>query len=90
MENYDLLVIGDGPAGITLAKNMGKTVKMGVIDTVRNVDFDNKVVSTQNNGGYYYDKLVIATGADPIVLQVLSNFMDYEMVEEAEEIVGKL
>jgi flavin-dependent dehydrogenase len=35
MENYDLLVIGGGPAGITLAKNMGKTVKMGVLDTAQ-------------------------------------------------------
>lgn len=107
MENYDLLVIGGGPAGITLAKNLGKTVKMGVIrpedhsmiycampyaieellpfektlkrdalvtdagadlirDTVFKVDFENKVVNMQNNGGYTYDKLVIATGADPI------------------------
>lgn len=31
MQTYDMLVIGGGPAGITMAKNLGKTRKMGII-----------------------------------------------------------
>ena len=31
MNTYDMLVIGGGPAGITLAKNLGRTRKMGIL-----------------------------------------------------------
>jgi len=31
MNKFDLLVIGGGPAAITLAKNMGPKTKMGII-----------------------------------------------------------
>lgn len=31
MQTYDMLVIGGGPAGITLAKNLGRTRKMGIL-----------------------------------------------------------
>jgi len=108
MEKYDVLVIGGGPAAITIAKNVGSSLKTAVIrpedhsmiycampyviegllplekslkkdalvtdagaelirDTVKSVDFAAKTVLTEKGGSYSYDKLVIATGANPVL-----------------------
>jgi len=108
MEKYDILTIGGGPAGITIAKILGKKRKVGIIrpeehsmiycampyvieglipvektlkqdrlvtDTgsdlirgkVRRVSFEKKTVALEDGNIFGYDKLVIATGADPIL-----------------------
>ncbi|NOZ13703.1 MAG: FAD-dependent oxidoreductase [Acidobacteria bacterium] len=108
MKTYDIVTIGGGPAGITIAKNLGKAKKVAIIrpeeysmiycampyvieneipleksfksdslvtgsgaDLIRSavtrVDFDNKTVTTADGESYGYQKLIIATGADPIL-----------------------
>lgn len=108
MEPYDVLVIGGGPAGITIAKNLGEKKKVGIVrpedhsmiycampyaiedllpmektlkkdalvtdagaDLIRDkavaVDFIGKTVTTEKTGQIGYKKLIIATGADPIL-----------------------
>ncbi len=108
MEKYDVLVIGGGPAGVTLAKLLGKQKRVaiirpedysmiycampyaveGIIDiektfkkdsivtdagadlirsSVSKVDFSKKEVYTEAGEIFTYDKLVIATGANPFI-----------------------
>ncbi|MCK4539070.1 MAG: FAD-dependent oxidoreductase [Candidatus Krumholzibacteria bacterium] len=108
MENYDIAVIGGGPAGITLAKMLGAKKKMAVIrpedhsmiycampyaieglldekktlkkdslvtdagadlirNTVASIDFEAKRITFENSSQIGWDKLVIATGADPFI-----------------------
>ncbi|MFO7938762.1 MAG: FAD-dependent oxidoreductase [Bacteroidales bacterium] len=109
MENrYELVVIGGGPAGVTLAKRLGKKYKMAVIrpedfsmiycampyviedtiemqkclkkdalvtesgadlirDEVQRVDFSNKTVIVKQGESIHYNKLIIATGANPFI-----------------------
>ncbi len=108
MNKYDILVIGGGPAGITIAKTIqgkqsvaiirpedhsmiycampyaiegllpiGKTLKKDAIvtdakatlirDTVTHINFQEKTVSTEKNEKISYNKLVIATGATPVL-----------------------
>ncbi|WP_319560149.1 FAD-dependent oxidoreductase [Marispirochaeta sp.] len=107
-EHFEVLVIGGGPAAITMVKGLGSRVRMGVIrpenhsmiycampyavegllqpektlkadtlvtetgarlirDTVLGVDFEEKTVSTQSGNIYSWEKLVIATGAEPVL-----------------------
>ncbi len=107
MKNYEIVCIGGGPAGITIAKNLGKVKKVAIIrpedfsmiycampyvleneipmeksfksdrlvtdagaDLIRaevtKVNFHKKNLSTNDGEIYGYDKLIIATGADPI------------------------
>lgn len=108
---YDVLVIGGGPAGITICKRLGGKFKTGMIrpedhsmiycampyavegimpvsktlkkdglvteagaDLIRdkavNVDFKNKTVFLEKGGSVQYKKLIIATGANPVLPQV--------------------
>ncbi len=108
MEVFDVLIIGGGPAAITISKIIGGKVKAAVIrpedhsmiycampyviegvlpieksfkkdslvtasgvelirDYVNKIDFENKLVITAKNKSYGYKKLIIATGAKPIV-----------------------
>lgn len=106
--HFDLLVIGGGPAAITMAKNLGGELNMAIIrpedhsmiycampyaiegllepsktlkkdsivtetgaelirDTVTSVDFEGKHVGCLSGNSYGWDRLVIATGAEPIL-----------------------
>ena len=108
MEKIEIIIIGGGPAAITIAKNIGtkkqvalirpedhsmiycampyaiegimnieKTLKKDSIvtdagaalirDFVTKVDFDNKIVETKSGASYKYEKLIIASGANPII-----------------------
>jgi len=107
MVDKDILVIGGGPAGITLARILAKKKKVGVIrpedhsmiycampyaieglvpvekvfkkdslvtdagaelirGTATRISFDDKTVAVSNGQIYHYDKLIIATGAEPV------------------------
>ena len=106
MEKFEILIIGGGPAAITMAKNIGSRKKMAIIrpedhsmiycampyviegiipfekslkkdeivtstgttlirDRVEKVDFKQHAVFTEKGGEYTYEKLIVATGADP-------------------------
>ena len=108
MTKYELIVVGGGPAAITLAKMLGNKKKVAVIrpedhsmiycampyaiegliektrtlkkdelvtdagaelirDTVTKIDFDGKNVTLSNSTQLSYEKLVIATGAEPFI-----------------------
>ncbi|MCD6386468.1 FAD-dependent oxidoreductase [Candidatus Sumerlaeota bacterium] len=108
MEKYDVITIGGGPAGITIARVLGGKMKVGIIrpeyksmiycampyalegllpiektfkkdelvtdsgadlirGSVTRVSFEDKTVTLDNGEIYQYDKLIIATGADPIL-----------------------
>ena len=108
MEKYEIVVIGGGPAGVTLAKMLGNTTKMAIIrpedysmiycampyaieglvdnvktfksdslvtdfgaelirNTVKEIDFENKVLIFEDNEKITFDKLIIATGAVPFI-----------------------
>ena len=108
MKSYDVLSIGGGPAGITIAKILGNKMKVGIVrpedhsmvycampyvieniipkeksfkkdelvtgsgaellrSTVTEVSFDDKTVTFDDGTSCKYDKLIIATGADPIL-----------------------
>ncbi len=114
MSYFELIVIGGGPAGITLAKMLGGKLKMAVIrpedysmiycampyvierlidtektlkkDTlvtgsgaeliraeVVEIDFNNKTVKLSTNAELTYKKLVLATGATPVIPPVPGN-----------------
>jgi len=111
MKAYDVLAIGGGPAGITIAKVLGRKMKVGIIrpedhsmiycampyvlenliskektlkrdelvtgsgaelirSTVTDVTFNEKVVTLVDGTKCAYDKLIIATGADPVIPEV--------------------
>ena len=108
MSKYDVVVIGGGPAGITLSKMLGKKFRMAVIrpedhgmiycampyaiegligvekvlkkdnlvtdsgaellrNKVAKADFGKKKLHLQGGSTVFYDKLVIATGATPVI-----------------------
>ncbi len=108
MEKYDIVVIGGGPSGITLAKRLSKKYKMAIIrpedysmiycampyaveglmpiettfkkdelvtnagadlikSTVTKIDFENNSLFLEDGKEISYDKIVIATGANPFL-----------------------
>lgn len=108
MKSFDVLVIGGGPAAITLAKNLGKEMNMALIrpedhsmiycampyaieglletdktlksdkivtdagaklirETVTAVDLEGRRVSCAGGQEFGWERLVIATGAEPIL-----------------------
>jgi len=131
MKNFEILVIGGGPAGITIAKILGRKKRVGVIrpednsmiycampyvleglipiektfkkdelitdaganlirDKVVSVSFDNKIVVLENGEEYQYDKLIIATGADPVIPAIenidLKGIYTFKTQEDLKEI----
>ena len=133
MNKFDLLVIGGGPAAITIAKNIQDKMKVGIIrpedhsmiycampyaiegllslektlkkdavvtdekaelirDKVVKVNFDAKTVETEESGEFAYGKLVIATGASPVMPPVeghkLKGVMTFKTEEDLKEIIG--
>ncbi len=135
MENFDLLIIGGGPAAVTIAKTIQDKMKVAIIrpedhsmiycampyaieklislektlkedtvvtnekvelirDKVISVNFENKTVATEKNIIISYDKLVIATGANPILPPIeghdLNNVMTFKTEENLREIMTKV
>ena len=125
-EKSRIVVIGGGPAAITLAKNLGDSYSLTVIrpedhsmiycampyaiegllpaektlkadslvsdtgaqllrDRVETVDFDAKKISTRSGQVLAYDKLVIATGADPVLPPITGVNLEGVTVFKREE-----
>lgn len=117
MEKYEIVVIGGGPAGVTLAKMLGKTSKIAIIrpedfsmiycampyaieglidnkktlksdnlvtgagaelirNTVKEIDFKNKVLIFEDNIKISFGKLIIATGAVPFIPPLTGNTLN--------------
>ncbi len=126
MNKFDVLVIGGGPAAITLVANIKDKMKVGIIrpedhsmiycampyaiegllslektfkkdtlvtdakaelirDEVIKVNFNSKVLQTMKNGEIAYEKLVIATGASPIIPPVEGHNLNGVMTFKTEE-----
>lgn len=108
MKKFDVLIIGGGPAAITICKILGQKKQVGVIrpedysmiycampyvvekilpvqktfkkdelvtdtgatlirDRVTHVNFETKTVETEDGQTLVYDKLIITTGASPVL-----------------------
>jgi len=123
METYEILIIGGGPAAITIVKNLKGKKKTAIIrpedhsmiycampyaiegilslektlkkdklvtdagatlirDIVTKVDFESKTVTTEKGNSYGYEKLIISTGANPILPPIegtnLKNVMTFK------------
>jgi len=132
MENCEILIIGGGPAAITIAKNIQSKKEVTIIrpedhsmiycampyaiekilsvekalksdnivtetgarlirDYVENVDFNTKVVTTKNGDFFTYEKLIIATGAEPVVPPIegfnLKNVMSFKSEEDLKHVM---
>ena len=131
MEKFDVLVIGGGPAAITIAKNIGNAKKLGVIrpedhsmiycampyviediisfektlkkdelvtdagaalirGTVKKVNLNKKKVICENNKSYSYDKLIIATGANPVMPSIEGSEFKEVMTFKTEKDLRKI
>ncbi|HQO00794.1 MAG TPA: FAD-dependent oxidoreductase [Spirochaetota bacterium] len=131
MEHYDVLIIGGGPAAITIAKMTGHLMKTGMIrpedhsmiycampyaiekilpfektlkkdqiveetgtglirDSVSHVDFSAKEVTCESGRKISYQKLVIATGAVPIIPPVPGADLRGVMTFKTEDDLRKL
>ena len=132
MEKYEVVVIGGGPAGITLAKMLGskrrtavvrpedysmiycampyavegllsvqKTLKKDELVTdagaelirsmARGIDFDRKTVNLADSTVIAYDKLVLATGANPFLPPIdgidLNGVMGFKTEKDMKRII---
>ncbi len=135
MRDYELIVIGGGPAGITLAKRLGSRFKMavirpedysmiycafpyvieGILDIektfksdehitesgaklirakVLKVNEENQSVELDNGEILKYNKLVIATGANPILPALkgveLKGILTFKQQDDLERILNYL
>ncbi len=131
MNKFDLLIIGGGPAAITIVKNIQGKMRVGIIrpedhsmiycampyaiegllalektlksdsivtdakaelirDTAVNVDFDKKTVTTEEHGEITYEKLVIATGASPVLPPIEGHTLKGVMTFKTEEDLKKV
>ncbi len=111
MMKYEIVVVGGGPAAITLAKRLGKKKELAIIrpedhsmiycampyviegllsvektlksdslvtdagatlirDRVERVDYAHKCLYTRKGETIAYDRLILATGAEPVIPQV--------------------
>ncbi len=131
MKKFDLLVIGGGPAAITIAKVIQDKMKVGIIrpedysmiycampyvierllplektlkkdslitdenvelirDKAISIDFEDRVVKTEKNGEISYKKLVLATGANPVLPPIegcgLNNVMTFKTEKDLKKI----
>ncbi len=126
MNKFDILVIGGGPAAITIAKNIQDKMKVGIIrpedhsmiycampyaiegllpfektlkndaivtdakaelirDKVVAVNFAAKTVATEKSGDISYGKLIIATGATPVLPRIEGHNLKGVMTFKTEE-----
>ncbi len=117
MKDYEIIIIGGGPAGITLSKKLAPKMKVAVIrpedysmiycampyaieglfpieqtfkkdalvtdsgadlirSSVTKVDFDKKIVLLENDERVSYEKLIIATGANPFIPAIKGNKLE--------------
>lgn len=135
MIKYDIIVIGGGPAGITLAKLLGKKKKIAIIrpenysmiycampyaveglfpiektfkkdglvidagaelirSTVSAVDFEEKIITLEDDKKIQYEKLIIATGATPFIPPIkgtdLEGVTGFKTEEDMREILHYL
>ncbi len=133
MNKFDILVIGGGPAAITIAKTIQGRMKVGIIrpedhsmvycampyaiegllpiektfkkdaivtdekavlirDKAIKVNFDAKTVVTEKNGEISYEKLILATGATPILPPIeghdLKGVMTFKTEADLKKIMG--
>ena len=133
MDKFDILIIGGGPAAITIAKTIQNKMTVGIIrpedhsmvycampyaiegllpiektfkkdaivtdekavlirDKATKVNFDAKTVATEKNGGISYEKLIIATGATPILPPIeghdLKGVMTFKTETDLKKIMG--
>lgn len=130
-KSFDVLIIGGGPAAITIVKTLAGKKKAAVIrpekhsmiycampyviekilpmektfkkdelvtgtgaelirDTVTRVDFGSKSVFTESGEKYGYNKLVIATGASPVVPPVQGRDLEGVMTFKTEADLRKI
>lgn len=132
-KNYDLVVVGGGPSGITLAKRLGKKMTMAIVrpeensmiycampyvienlieeqkcfksdslvtdsgaellhDEAVKVDFDKKMLVLKSKDILTYNKLVIATGAKPLIPGIpgvhLNGVMGFKTQQDLETIMA--
>lgn len=133
MEALDLVVIGGGPAAITLAKTIKatreitifrpedhsmiycampyaiegimpfeKTLKTDTLvtevgaklirESIVEVDFENKSLVSESGNNYSYKQLIIATGAEPIILPIkgsdLQGVMSFKTENDLKRVIN--
>lgn len=134
MKTYDILIIGGGPAGITICKKLGNEKKIAMIrpedysmiycampyaiekllpiektfkqdslvtesgaelirDHVTEIDFPERIVTTGSGEQYAWEKLVIATGATPVLPPIpghdLPGVMTFKTEKDLRAIISK-
>lgn len=133
MKKYDIVVIGGGPAGITLAKILGKKKSIAIIrpedhsmiycampyviegliehekthktdslvtgsgatlirGTVTEIKFEKKELYLSDSSGVSYDKIVVATGANPFIPPIpgrdLKGVLGFKTEKDLKKIAG--